>query len=202
MIHKNVKIKGKSIIQKNVEIGMPSLKYLALPQEKWPRTEIDKNAVIRLGAIIYCAVKIGHNFQSGHNILIRENTIIGNNVLIGTNSMIEGRTKIGNNVRIQSMVYIPTNCIIEDYVFIGPNAVFTNDKYPVRKKTKLKGPILRRGASLGANVILLTGIEIGEGALIAAGSVVTKDVPPWKLAIGVPAVIKELPKALKVLNRF
>jgi acetyltransferase-like isoleucine patch superfamily enzyme len=134
--------------------------------------------------------------------MIRENTDIGDNVLIGTNVIIDGHVKIGNNVSIQGNVYIPTNVIIEDNVFIGPCAVLANDKYPIRKKYELKGPVLKKGASIGANATLLPDVEIGEGAMVAGGALVTKDVPAWKLAIGVPAKIEELPKDLKELNKI
>jgi len=107
---------------------------------------------------------------------------------------------VGSNVSIQGNVYIPTNTTIEDNVFIGPCAVLANDKYPVRKKYDLKGPILRKGASIGANSTILPGIEIGEGAMVAAGALVTKDVQAWKLAIGTPAKIVEMPDDFKVLN--
>ena len=146
-------------------------------------------------------MEIGNNFITGHNVVIREKTRIGDNVLLGTNTIVEGNTVIGNNVSIQSNVYIPINTVIEDFVFIGPNAVFTNDKYPLRKDYRLKGPVIRKGATIGANSTLLPSVEVGEGAFVAAGSVVTKDVPPWKLAIGCPAKIRDLPDELKVLNR-
>ncbi len=160
------------------------------------------NAIIRPNSIIYCNVIIGDNLRTGHNILIRETTTIGNNALIGTNTIIDGKTSIGCNVSIQSNVYIPINTIIEDNVFLGPCSVLANDKYPIRIKTELKGPIIRKGASIGANSTILPGIEIGEGAMIAAGSIVTKDVPPWKLAIGCPARIIDLPDSLKIYNRI
>jgi len=160
------------------------------------------NALIRPGCTIYCDVTIGDNLRTGHNALVRENTVIGNNVLIGTNVIIDGNTKIGNNVSIQGNVYIPTNTIIEDHVFLGPCCVLTNDKYPIRVKYDLKGPVLRRGVSVGANSTILPGVEVGEGAMIAAGSLVTKDVPEWKLAIGSPARITDLPEKLKNLNRI
>lgn len=80
--------------------------------------------------------------------------------------------------------------------------MLTNDKYPIRKKSDLKGPVLRQGASVGANATLLPGIEIGEGAMVAAGALVTKDVPPWKLAIGFPARINELPEELRTVNNI
>lgn len=140
--------------------------------------------------------------RTGHNAMIREMTTIGNKVLVGTNVIIDGNTKIGNNVSIQGNVYIPTNTTIEDNVFLGPCSVLSNDKYPIRVKYDLKGPILRKGASLGANSTLLPGVEIGEGAMVAAGALVTKDVPAWKLAIGTPAKIQDLPDKLMNLNRI
>ena len=165
-------------------------------------SNIGENALIRANTIIYCKVRIGKNFQTGHNILIRENTSIGDNVSIGTNSVIEGNTSIGNNVNIQSNVFIPINTTIEDFVFIGPNTVLTNDKYPIRKDLTLKGPVIRKGASIGAGAIILPGVEIGEGSMIAAGALVTTNVPQWKLAVGSPAKIVKLPEELKVFNRI
>ncbi|MBZ2166171.1 acyltransferase [Methanobacterium spitsbergense] len=163
---------------------------------------LGKNSLIRSNSIIYNDVEIGNNFKTGHAVIIREKTIIGDNVLIGTNSVIEGHTTIGNNVSIQSNVYIPTNSVIEDYVFIGPCACFTNDKYPIRVDFDLKGPVIKRGASIGANSTFLSDLEIGEGAMVAAGAIVTMDVPDYFLAIGAPARIKPLPKHLKKMNRI
>ncbi|MFQ6063322.1 MAG: acyltransferase [Methanosarcinales archaeon] len=215
VIHNSVRLYGTNkignncIIMENVIIGYPSgdiLKKIIngtkIEELDYQGATIGENAVIRSGSVIYCNVVIGDNLRTGHNILVRENTKIGNNVLIGTKVVIDGNTTIGNNVSIQSNAYIPLNVVIEDKVFIGPCAVLTNDKYPIRKESDLTGPILHRGASIGANSTILPNIEIGEGAIVAAGSVVTKDVPPWKLAIGVPAKIKEIPKELKILNKI
>lgn len=163
---------------------------------------IGDSATIRPNTTIYCDVSIGNGLNTGHSALIRESTTIGDNVLVGTNVVIDGNAKIGNNVSIQSNAYIPTNTVIEDNVFLGPCCVLTNDKYPIRVKYDLKGPLLRKGASLGANSTILPGVEIGEGAMVAAGSLVTKDVPPWKLAIGFPAKIVDLNDTLKNLNRI
>ena len=153
--------------------------------------------MLRSGGTIYCDVSIGHDFQCGHNILIRERTVIGNNVVIGTASIIEGSCSIGNNVRIQSMVFIPTHTDIGNGVFIGPCAVLTNDRYPPTGKPELKGPVIEENAVIGANSTILPGIRIGKGALVAAGAVVTRDVPDGKMAIGVPAVIQDLPEEMR-----
>jgi len=200
-----------SRIMENVILGYPDRHLLNKVEEERKGIEnypyqgviIGENALIRSGAIIYCNVRTGDNFQTGHNVLIRENTSIGDNVLIGTNVVIEGSTIIGNRVSIQSNVYIPANSVVEDFVFIGPNAVLTNDKYPLREEeSELKGPVLRKGASIGANSTILPGIEIGEGAMVAAGALVTKHVAPWTLAIGSPARVVELPEEMRKLNRI
>lgn len=191
----NLNIPENSKIQENVTIG---LKYKM--RSKPP--VIGENAFIRSNTVIYDDVEIGEEFKTGHGVVIREKTKIGDNVLIGTNSVIEGQCTIGSNVSIQSNVYLPVKTIIEDYVFIGPCACLTNDKYPIRIDFELKGPIIRKGASIGANSTFLSGVEIGEGAMVAAGAIITHDVPKYYLAIGAPAKIKPLPKHLKTLNKI
>ena len=183
------------IIHENVILGF---KY----NRKSTSPVIGKNGFIRSNTVIYDDVMIGENFKTGHRVTIREKTIIGNNVLIGTNSIVEDKCNIGSNVSIQSNVYIPSKTVIEDYVFIGPCACFTNDKYPIRIDHNCKGPILRRGVSIGANSTFLSGVEIGEGAMVAAGANVEQDVPPFSLAIGCPARIESLPRKLETLNKI
>jgi acetyltransferase-like isoleucine patch superfamily enzyme len=177
-----------------VTLGFPSRDRIN--ESGFTGSTIGDRAILRSGTIIYCDVSIGDDFSSGHNVLIREKTRIGDRVSIGTASIIEGRTTIGNDVNIQSLVYIPTNTMIGNHVFIGPNTVLTNDRYPPSRTGGLEGPRLSDGAAIGANVTILPGVCIGEGALIAAGAIVTKDIPPHKLAIGAPAKIRELPKAM------
>jgi len=197
-------------IFENVTLGYPGGRIMdeidsagAKPDSyQYSGVRLGDDAIIRPGTTIYCGVIIGNNLRTGHNALIRENSVIGDRVLVGTNVVIDGGCRIGNHVRIQSNVYIPANTVIEDNVFLGPCSVLTNDKYPIRVKYDLKGAVLRRGASLGANCTLLPGVEIGEGAMVAAGALITKDVPAWKLAIGSPAKIVELPEMLRSVNRI
>jgi acetyltransferase-like isoleucine patch superfamily enzyme len=175
-----------------VTIGFPSRENIG--KTGYPGSTIGHHAVLRSGTIIYCDVIIGDHFQSGHNTLIREKTRIGDRTAIGTATVIDGNTRIGNGVSLQSMVYIPTNTTIGDHVFIGPNAVLTNDRYP--PSGLLEGPIVKTGAAIGANSTILPGVCIGEGAFVAAGSIVTRDVPDNMMAIGNPARIIELPKGM------
>jgi UDP-N-acetyl-D-mannosaminuronic acid dehydrogenase len=149
---------------------------------------IGDNALIRSGSVIYSNVKIGHGLKTGHSVLIRENSEIGNNVLIGTNSVLDGNCKIGNNVSVQTCAYITAYTVIEDNVFIGPRVVTTNDKY-MHYGAKLIGPIIKKGARIGANATILPGVVIGEGAIVGSGAVVTKDVPAGTTVVGNPAKI-------------
>ncbi len=174
-----------------VILGFPPRYYMG--QELYDGCVIGENAIIRPGTTIYADVEIGDSFSSGHNVFIREKTRIGSHVSLGTNVIIEGYSTIGDFSNLQSLVYIPTNTTIGSHVFIGPNTVLTNDRYPPQGGSNLEGPVIEDYAAVGANVTILPGIHVGKGSLIAAGSVVTKDVPPKKLAIGSPAKMKELP---------
>jgi acetyltransferase-like isoleucine patch superfamily enzyme len=191
---------GRNVIGKNpqifepVTLGFPSRENLG--KTGFAGTMIGNNVVLRSGTIIYCDVVIGNDFQTGHNVIIREKTRIGDRVAIGTATVIEGNCSIGNNVSLQSMVYIPTDTVIEDSVFIGPNTVLTNDRYPPTRIGGLKGPHIMCGAAIGANVTLLPGVCIGQDALVAAGAVVTRNVPDRMLAVGSPAKIRDLPQQM------
>lgn len=159
-------------------------------------------ARIRTGTIIYADVEIGDDFQTGHHVLIREKTQIGNHVVIGTNTVIDGNVSIGNFVKIESNCYIPTHVNIGSWVFLGPHVVLTNDRYPLKMRDQYapEGPIIEDGATLGAGVIVCPGLRIGQDSFVAAGSVVTKDIPPMSMAKGVPARISPLPDKLRERN--
>lgn len=160
------------------------------------RPDIGADATIRAGTIIYCDVTIGDGFATGHNVLVREETTIGDDVLVGTNSVIDGYSAVGSHVSMQTGVYVPSQTTIGDNVFLGPHAVLTNDQYPVRTEDSLEGPVIKDGASVGANASILPGVTVGENAFIAAGAVVIDDVPPNTLAAGVPAEHHPLPEKL------
>lgn len=167
-----------------------------------PPPEIGRESTIRSGAIIYPNVRIGDRLTTGHDIVIREGTTVGDDVVVGTKTVIDGTSTIGSGVSMQTGVYVPRETTIGDDVFLGPHAVLTNDPYPIRREVDLVGPILEDGVSVGANATLLPGVAVGEGSFVAAGAVVTEDVPPNRLAVGTPAVHRPLPEPLQEDNQI
>ncbi|MBN1878864.1 N-acetyltransferase [bacterium] len=155
-------------------------------------TTIGSDAIIRSHTVIYTGNVIGRHFQTGHHVFIRELNRIGDNVSVGTLSVIEHHVLIGNRVRLHTQVFIPEFSILEDDCWIGPNVVLTNAPYPrgSRVKAELRGARICREAKVGANATLLPGIVIGRGALVGAGSVVTKDVPEFTVVAGNPACVR------------
>ncbi|MEJ2296145.1 MAG: acyltransferase, partial [Candidatus Lokiarchaeota archaeon] len=132
--------------------------------------------------------------QTGHNVLIRENTKLGEHTLIGTNSVIDGNVVIGNNVSIQTGVYVPLNSEIGDNVFMGPYSKLTNDKYMLRKQFVLKGPKIENYVSIGANAVILPNITLKERTIVGAGSVVTRSTEEADIVVGNPAkFLKKIP---------
>ncbi len=189
-IHKNVNIPEDAVIEDFVVIGHP----MRGKKDGEVPTVIGSGAVIRSGTVIYAGNKIGRNFQTGHNVTIRESNEIGDDVSIGSLSCIEHKIKIGNGVRIHSQAFIPEYSELKDGCWIGPNVVLTNANHPQCPKVKecLKGPTIGRRAKIGANSTVLPGIIIGEGSLVGAGSVVVKDVAASTVVAGNPA--KEIKK--------
>ena len=148
-------------------------------------SKIGDNCIIRCGTVIYEDVNMGNCVETGHNVLIRSGSQIGDGCIIGTGTQLDGSVKIGNNVRMESMVYLPHLTEIGDNVFLGPGVKVTNDLYPPSKR--LLGVRIEDSASIGCGAILLAGITIGREAVVAAGAVVTKDVPPGVVVKGIPA---------------
>mgnify|MGYP003296129526 CR=1 FL=1 len=143
-----------------------------------------ESAYVDEGCVIGAGTKIWHFSH------IMSNCVIGECCNIGQNVVVSPDVKLGRNVKIQNNVSVYTGVICEDDVFLGPSMVFTNVINPrsaVARKNEYRPTILRRGASVGANATIVCGNEIGEYALIGAGSVITKPVPAYALVVGNPA---------------
>ncbi len=153
---------------------------------------IGPNARIRQGTIIYASTNIGAALDTGHHVTIREENTIGDSLSIWGNSIVDYGCFIGNRVKIHSNVYICQFTTIEDDVFIAPGVIMANDVHPGCPFSRecMKGPTIKKGAQIGSGSILLPRVQIGENALIGAGSVVTRDVPAGAVVYGNPAKVK------------
>jgi acetyltransferase-like isoleucine patch superfamily enzyme len=155
-----------------------------------PPTEIGDGAVISTGAIVFAGTTIGPRSIVGDQACVRERCGIDEDVVVGRGSLVENDTTVGARTKIQAEAYVTAYSTIEADVFIAPCVVTTNDNFMGRTEGRhelVKGPTIRRGARVGGGAVLCPGVEIGEEAFIAAGAVVTKDVPPRMVMMGAPA---------------
>ena len=155
-------------------------------------------ASIHPSAIIDSGAEIGDGSMVWVNVQIREGAKIGKNCVLSKDVYVDCNVSIGDECKIQNAVSIYDGVTIESQVFVGPNASFTNDKVPraFNVDWEITKTLVQKGASLGANCTIICGIVIGEYSMIAAGSVVTKDVLPYTLVAGNPArVVAKINKA-------
>jgi UDP-2-acetamido-3-amino-2,3-dideoxy-glucuronate N-acetyltransferase len=133
--------------------------------------------------------KLGKGTKVWNGVQIRENVMIGQNCNIGKDVYIDREVIIGNNVKIQNGVSVYQGVVIEDDVFLGPHMTFTNDLFPraFNKEWKIVPTKVEKGASIGANATIVCGVVIGQYSMVGAGTVITKDVKPYKLMAGNPA---------------
>jgi UDP-2-acetamido-3-amino-2,3-dideoxy-glucuronate N-acetyltransferase len=133
---------------------------------------------------------IGKGTRIWHFCHVMPGAVIGERCNLGQNVVVMPRVVIGNNVKIQNNVSVYEGVVLEDDVFCGPSCVFTNVINPrseVNRKEEYRPTLVRRGATIGANATVVCGAELGEYCFIGAGAVVTGDVPPYGLMVGVPA---------------
>jgi len=152
----------------------------------------EREYFVHESAYVDPGAEIGKGTKIWHFSHIMSGAEIGRNCNIGQNVFIAKNVKIGNNVKIQNNVSVYEGVILEDDVFCGPSCVFTNVKtprsaFPRNRSEDYIPTIVKRGATIGANATIVCGVTLGEWCFVAAGAVVTKDVPPYALVAGVPA---------------
>lgn len=136
---------------------------------------------------------IGEGTRIWHFAHVRQGSKIGKNCNVGKSVYVDTEAVIGDNVKIQNFVSVYKGVVIEDDVFVGPSATFTNDLYPrafIWDEEHVVPTLVRRGASIGANSTVICGVTIGEYAMVGAGSVVSRNVPPFALVLGNPAEVR------------
>lgn len=207
VVHDGTVIGDGCFIQDNVVLGKaPSLSPASTAKrDELPPLRIGAGTVVCTGAIVYRGAVIGPGCIIGDLASVRERCVLGERVVIGRGTCVENDTRIGSFTKVQSNAYITAYTEIEDHVFIAPCVQTTNDNFMGRTEKRhalIKGPTIRRGARVGGGVVLCPGVEVGEEAFIAAGAVVTRDAPPGKVVIGVPArVVRDVPAEERLENQ-
>ena len=187
--YRNAQIGENTIIEDDVIVGM---EY----HPECGKAIIGENSILRAGTIIYGDVKTGAYFQSGHHTVIRARVEMGDYCTITNGAVIEGMVKMGDSVRLMSHVYVASRTRFGNRVICGPNVVFLNEKKPGKEDIKPLGAYVEDDVMIGGGCLILPGVRIGAGSFIAAGAVVTKDVPPKSLVMGFPAKCMPLPEDL------
>lgn len=197
VIHPYTKISDNVEILDNAVIGKTPTIMSTLTRktdEPLPPCEIGDGSVIGTSAIIYAGTVIGKHCLISDLASIREKCIIKDYTIIGRAVTVEYETTIGEYSKIMTHSQLTGNMVIEDHVFFGGAVASTNDKYMGRTGNQFNGPRIKSGARIGANATILAGVTIGKDTIVGAGAVVTKDIPDYKIALGIPArVVKDVP---------
>ena len=209
IIHSGVRIGDGCVINDGAILGKrpgkASLSATTGDPREYPPLSIGKAVTVGAGCILYVGAEIGDMVFFGDLATVREDVKIGEYSIIGRGATVENKVTIGLKCKIETEAYITAFSTIEDYCFIAPCVAFTNDNFLGRTEERKKhfgGPTLKRGARIGANATILPNLVIGEDAVVAAGSVVTKDVPPRVIVVGSPAkVLRPVPEEQLIENQ-
>jgi acetyltransferase-like isoleucine patch superfamily enzyme len=160
------------------------------------KVSIGEGALIGGHVVIHGGVRIGPGARVGDHAQIRDGAVIGAGSTVGSYVCVDPGVVVGERVSIQTRCYVTGGTRIEDDVFVGPGVTLTNDNSMNRHgpEFEFEGPLLRRACRVGGGAVLTPGVEVGEEGFVAAGALVTRDVPPRGVVLGVPArVVRDVP---------
>ena len=191
VIHPGASLGHGVVLQDHAVVGKPPHlgPFSTAPREPPAATVLRDGVAVLAGAVVFAGAELGEEAIVGDQAHVRERALLGAETTIGRGSAIDNDVRIGKRVRIQTNCYITAYATIEDDVFVAPGVVTTNDNTMARQgpeETNV-GPTLRRACRIGAGAVVCPGIEVGEEAFVAAGAVVTTDVRPGAVVMGVPA---------------
>jgi acetyltransferase-like isoleucine patch superfamily enzyme len=188
VVHPGTVVGAGCEIQDGAVLGKPP-KLARAVRDAPPALVIGDGCVVCCGAILLAGARLAGGVIVGDQAYVRERSAIGERTVVGHGSTIDNDVAVGARVKIQTDVYVTAFSVVEDDVFLGPGASTTNDDTMGRHDASyaLRGATLRRACRIGGRVVLCPGVEVGEEAFVAAGAVVTKDIPARGFAMGVPA---------------
>jgi UDP-2-acetamido-3-amino-2,3-dideoxy-glucuronate N-acetyltransferase len=196
VVHDGTVIGDGCVIEDHAVLGKrPRLARESSAQGEVGDLELGKRVTVCSGAVVFAGAIIAQEAIIGDQSYVRERAQIGERSVIGRGSVVDNDVLVGARVKVQTNVYLTAYTTVEDDVFVGPGATTTNDHTMSRHgpETPLRGVTLRRACRVGGGTVLTPGVEIGEEAFVAAGAVVTRDVPARAVVMGVPArVVREV----------
>jgi acetyltransferase-like isoleucine patch superfamily enzyme len=190
VLHPGVVLGERCLVEDGAVLGKrPRLRPGSSAEGSLGALQVGDGVTVCCGAVVYAGAQLGDRVIIGDQAQVRERAVVGERTVLGRGSTIDFDTRVGARVSIQTLVYLTGAAVVEDDVFIGPGVTTTNDDTMDRHPADvpLQGPVLRRACRIGGGVTLTPGVEIGEEAFVAAGSVVTRDVAPRAVVMGVPA---------------
>lgn len=194
VIGNNVRIDDNSVIGK---LPMKAALSAVTKEQTLEPCVIGDHCMIGALTVVYRGCALGNKVMVADLASVREDVEIGEFTIIGRGVTVENKVRIGSRCKLETEAYITALSEIEDGCFIAPEVTFTNDNFLGRTRERFKfhkGVTMKRGARIGANVTVLPGLTLGEDALVAAGSIVTRDVPARKVVLGAPAKVwREVP---------
>lgn len=197
VVHDGAVIGDGCIVEDHAILGKrPRLAGRSSARGDVGRLVLGERVTVCAGAIVFAGASIGEGAILGDQSFVRERSTVGPGSVVGRGSVVDNDVSIGARVRIQTNVYLTAFSVVEDDVFVGPGATTTNDDTMARHGSDyaLRGATLRRACRVGGAAVLTPGVEIGEEAFVAAGALVTRDVPARAVVMGVPArVAREVP---------
>lgn len=193
VLHENTHVGKNSFIGDNTVLGERLMSFYQNPDEYVnPVLKIGPRSLIRSGTVLYAGSEFGEGFQTGPGVIVREKSSFGKYNLLGPLCQSEGDNKIGDYNRFLNNVHLPRKAIVHNYVWVFPYTVFTNDLHPPCGR-HIEGPIIENYAVIGTHCMFLPGVRVGKNSLVGAMSLVTKDVPPETVVLGIPArVVKSI----------
>ena len=187
----DVRLQDAVVIAKPLALGPQS----TATAEAGPLTELEDGVTVCSGAVVVAGARVGAGSVIGDQAQVRERAVIGEGSVIGRGSAVDNDVTVGNRVRVQTGCYLTAYSVVEDDVFVAPGVTLTNDDTMGRHgpEYEIRGATLRRACRVGGGAVLTPGVEVGEEAFVAAGAVVTSDVPARAVVMGVPArVVREV----------
>ncbi len=196
VVHEGTAIGAGCVIEDHAVLGKrPRLARGSSARGEVGALDIGERVTVCAGAVVFAGASVAAESIVGDQSYVRERARIGERSVIGRGSVVDNDVVVGARVKVQTNVYLTAFTTIEDDVFVGPGATTTNDDTMGRHGSEmvLRGAILRRACRVGGGAVLTPGVEIGEEAFVAAGAVVTRDVPARAVVMGVPArVVREV----------